>query len=137
MIPPPSQTPPRACYSSRFIPLRLRVRGYHSLWRSFPTHFCSTQGYPHHIYPILLLEIRFDLIGFQSLLLTESQLLSLLPPTKTLHFGGLLHTFIQGVRSQISGSKVACTYPERFAAYRVTLRTSAKPSTIWRVTYIS
>lgn len=75
---------------------------------------------PHHIFPVLQ-GIQFGLPGFQSLLLTGCLLVSFRPPNKMLHFRGLLNTFIQGVRSHISGSMLACSYPELFAAYHVAL----------------
>ena len=55
-------------------------------------------------------------------------LLSFPLPTKTLHFGRLLHS---DVLSQIPGSKTACVSPGRIAACRVALRIPAKPSTMW------
>ena len=110
---------------------QLHLRDCHSLWCCFPTDFGSLKGYsPPHLPPCYQDGIRFDLTGFHSLLLTGSQLVSLPPSTKMLHFEGLLHIT---VLSQIHGSKTACVYPWRFAACRVTLRTQAKPSTIWRV----
>ena len=111
--------------------LFLSIRGYYSLWHGFPADFCSKKGCsPPHLPQHYCYGIRFDLSGFQSLLLTGSLLLSFPLSTKTLHFERLLHSY---VHSQTSGSKAACAYPERFAACRVALRASAKPSTIWFV----
>lgn len=111
--------------------LRLRIRDCHSLWCRVPSDFCSEKGCsPPHLPPYYYGGIRFDLTGFLSLILTGSQLVSLPPPTKMLHFGGLLRIT---ALTQISGSKTACVYPERFAACRVGLRAQAKPSTKWRV----
>lgn len=132
LIHPPSHLLIRRWYSSRIIPFILHLRGYHSLWHGFPTNFGSNKGYPHHICLALLQGIRFDLSGVQSPLLTGSRLFSFPPPTKMLHFRGFVHTFIQGVLSRISGSQTACVYPEHIAAYRATLCSLAKSSTIWR-----
>ncbi len=114
--------------------LFLHLRGYYSLWHYFPEDFGSKEGYsPLHLPSNYLNGIQRDLTGFHSLLLTGSQLISFPPPTKMLHFGGLLRTT---AHHQIHGSKTACVYPWRFAAYRVVVRAQAKPSTIWRVAYI-
>ena len=53
--------------------LSLRIRGYYSLWQGIPAHFCSEKGYsPPHLPHCCQCGIRFDLTGFQSLLLTGS-----------------------------------------------------------------
>lgn len=53
--------------------LSLRIRGYYSLWQGIPAHFCSEKGCsPPHLLPHCCGRIRFDLTGFQSLLLTGS-----------------------------------------------------------------
>lgn len=112
----------------------LRLRDCYSLWCCFPADFSSQKGCsPPHLLPSYPSRIQRDLTGFHSLLLTGSQLISFPPPTKMLHFGGLLRTT---AHHQIHGSKTACVYPWRFAAYRVVVRAQAKPSTIWRVAYI-
>lgn len=68
----------------------------------------------HHIRPkVTFWEFGLILLGFHSPLLTQSQLLSLPPATKMLQFTGL--QLISEQRT-ISGSKVACTYPEHIAA---------------------
>ena len=69
----------------------LHLRGCHSLWRRFPADFGSVEGYsPPHLPPCYQDGIRCDLTGVHSLLLTGSRLISFPPPTKMLHFGGLL-----------------------------------------------
>ena len=113
---------------------RLHLRGCHSLWRRFPADFGSVKGYsPPHLPPCCQDGIRFDLTGFHSLLLTGSQLVSLPPSTKMLHFEGLLRIT---ALAQTPGSKTACVYPGRFAACRVGLRAQAKPFTRWRVAFV-
>lgn len=68
----------------------------------------------HHIRPeVTLGEFGLILLGVHSPLLTQSQLLSFPPATKMLQFTGLQP--ISGQRA-ISGSMVACTYPELIAA---------------------
>jgi hypothetical protein len=111
--------------------LRLCLRDCHSLWCRFPADFGSKKGCsPPHLPPGCPDGIQLDLTGFHSLLLTGSRLISFPPPTKMLHFGGLVHIT---VLSQISGSKTACVYPERFAACRVAVWAQAQPSTKWFV----
>ena len=108
----------------------LRLRDCYSLWCRVPSDFSSEKGYsPPHLLPGYPGRIQLDLSGFHSLLLTGSQLVSFPPPTKMLHFGGLLHIT---VLSQTLGSQTACVYPRRFAACRVAVRIQAKPSTKWR-----
>lgn len=113
---------------------RLRLRDCHSLWCRFPADFGSEKGCsPPHLPPGYPDGIQRDLTGFHSLLLTGSRLISFPPPTKMLHFGGLVHIT---VLSQTSGSKTACVYPERFAACRVAVWAQAQPSTKWFVANI-
>ena len=67
------------------------------------------------------------LVPFHSLLLGESRLLSFPPPTKMFQFGGflyrlVLHNLLDYVRksdSEISGSQLTCSSPERIAACHV------------------
>lgn len=111
----------------------LRIRGYYSLWHGIPADFCSKKGYsPPHLLLHYCKRIQHDLTGFQSLLLTGSQLISFPLPTKMLHFRRLLHSY---VHNQTPGSKTACVSPGRIAACRVVLWFSAKPSTIWFIAY--
>lgn len=75
-------------------------------------------GIPH-IYSILLWSIRFVLPGFRSPLLAGSQLVSLPAATKMFQFTAYLS--IPG-RTDISGSQLACSYPELIAACHVRLK---------------
>ena len=130
-MPPCSHPLSEGCYSLWFVPLSLHLRGCHSLWRRFPTDFNSAKGYsPPHLPSCCQNGIRCDLTGFHSLLLTGSLLISFPPSTKMLHFEGLLRIT---ALSRISGSTVACTYPEHFVACHAALRAQAQPSTNWRV----
>lgn len=83
----------------------------------------------HHISENFHLQIRFALLGFQSLLLAQSRLISSPAGTKTFQFPAF--PTLSGSRrksySEISGSTVAYTSPEHFAVSRV-LRRRLKPS---------
>jgi hypothetical protein len=75
------------------------------------------------------MRVRFELFPFRSPLLREFQLVSFPPPTWMLPFGGFpLLTECRRYyprresHSGISGSKVACTYPERIAACHALLQ---------------
>ena len=73
-------------------PILLHLRGSHPLWRSVPGNFGSENGWsPPHLPLHCCKGIRLGLPGFQSPLLTGCLLVSFPPPTKMLHFGGLLH----------------------------------------------
>ena len=49
----------------------------------------NPEVHSHHIFPFFQKEIRFVLFRFRSLLMTESQLISLPPGTKMFQFPGL------------------------------------------------
>ena len=75
----------------------------------------------HHIPLLLPAKIRFAMCGFQSLLLTASQLISFPAGTETLHFPAfpILADSLRKSYSEISGSTSTCDSPEHFAACRV------------------
>ena len=78
--------------------------------------------------------IRFGLFPFRSLLMGESLLVSFPPPTEMFQFRGLpllserrefRRARSERSHSGIPGSKLACSYPGRFAACRALLRRSS------------
>ena len=93
----------------------LRIRNYHPLWLNFPEHSSRNQHATSRSYnpADALPQQRFGLFPVRSPLLGESldYFLFLLRIT-ALQAAGLSH-------SEISGSKVICTYPELIAAYHV------------------
>jgi hypothetical protein len=76
----------------------------------------------HHIHTMLPLRIRFALTGFQSPLLTGSQLLSFPPGTEMFQFPGFPPPC--GGNSDIFGSTAACASPKLFTACHVLRRLS-------------
>ena len=122
-----------SCSALLRIPLgliSLRLRASHPLWMYFPEHSSrnlSTMAWSY--YPVhTLLYVRFGLFPGRSPLLGESLLFSLPEGTKMFQFppfASQTRFEITGLQpaglshSEISGSKVICTYPELFAAYHV------------------
>ena len=83
----------------------------------------------HHISDTFQCQIRFALLGFQSPLLTQSQLISSPAGTKTFQFPAFptLSGSKRKSYSEISGSNLAYRSPEHFAVSRV-LRRRLEPS---------
>ena len=125
-----------SCPALLRIPLGLicvHVRNYHPLRCNFPDasipHLSTTAWsyYPEHA----LLHARFGLFPGRSPLLGESLLFSLPEGTKMFQFppfASQTRFEITGLQpaglshSEISGSKVICTYPKLIAAYHVLRR---------------
>ena len=122
-----------------------RVRGYSgSCWASFGFAHGGITLYAAYFHlPVLASFLpyrspttppgpktsRFGLFPVRSPLLRESLLFSLPAATKMFQFAAFAHpigvTDLQSAglpHSEISGSRVICTSPELFAAYRVLLR---------------
>ena len=105
---------------------KLPLRDYHPLWFSVPGEFrsldedCKTV-LQHHISFTFLQRIQFALICFQSLLLTESLLISFPPGTKTFQFPGFpdLTVSKEKSHSDILGSTYTCYSPRHFVACHV------------------
>ena len=122
-----------SCSALLRIPLclfRFHIRGFHPLWPFFPersVHLHSTMAWSYNT-ALALPQRRFGLFPGRSPLLGESLFYFLLlevlrcfsslgsPPElvrmTVLQTAGLSH-------SEISGSKVICTYPKLIAAYHV------------------
>lgn len=98
--------------------LSLFLARHSSRLQLIPKDVRIKSGTPH-IYSILLQGIQFVLSGFRSPLLTGSQLVSLPAATKMFQFTASLS--IPG-HTDISGSKLACSYPELIAACHVRLK---------------
>ena len=123
-----------SCSALLRIPLgsvSLRLPDCHRLWLNFPehsTHDSDTTAWSY--YPdVALLRQRFGLFPVRSPLLRESLVYFLFLQVLRC-FSSLrspLHTHVQIItlqviglsHSEISGSKVICTYPELIAAYHV------------------
>jgi hypothetical protein len=125
---------------------RFRIQGYHFLWPRFPAVFCYLYcglrppvagldtPQPLSCNDYGLTHDRFGLFPVRSPLLRKSMFLSLPRVTKMFQFTrfashtygfsmGYLRFASSGFpHSDISGSKLACSSPKRFAAYRVLLR---------------
>ena len=131
----PTPKPRSGTLDTWHFPSRLPLRGYHPLSRCVPADFESTRsGRPKselHISFAFQQKIRFALCRFHSPLLTASQLLSLLLPTKMLQFGRFLFLSERPEgresHSEIPGSKPACGSPGLIAACHVLLQLT-KPS---------
>ncbi len=126
-----------------------RLRGFHPLWPAFPAvrldigFVTPSQGLqplhakphdPHAATPVSYARHRFRLFRVRSPLLGESLLFSLPPGTKMFQFarcppatmysmtGDLALPTTGFPHSDISGSKLVCSSPKRFAADRVLRR---------------
>ena len=111
-------------------PIALHILDYHQLWCVFPDASVHAQDiiscsyYPEDA----LLHLRFGLFPGRSPLLGESLLFSLPAGTKMFQFPAFASLHIVKIaalqtaglsHSEISGSKVICTYPKLIAAYHV------------------
>ena len=123
-----------SCSALLRIPLshfKLRLPDYHRLWLNFPEHSTHSKcTMARSYYPAdALLQQRFGLFPVRSPLLGESlnyflflQVLRCFsslrsPPHKKMRITALQAAGLS--HSEISGSKVICTYPELIAAYHV------------------
>ena len=99
------------------IPLGLRLRGCHPLWRGFPTTLRLPRGgitrvLQPHIPPWFPMVVRFALCPLQSPLLRASLLVSLPPPTKMFQFGGFpLPSFARELRVENTRREVPFGHP--------------------------
>ena len=124
---------------------RLRLQDSHLLRSAFPIPFNwrvrfvtvrerlqlspAKSYYPDVRNACRLTRTRFRLIPFRSPLLRESLRFLLYPATEMFHFADFAPTFV-GLRpapegfphSETFGSRVVCSSPKLFAAYRVLLR---------------
>ena len=122
-----------SCPALLRIPLGLisiHIRNCHPLWLNFPDHSIhdlSTTPWSYNP-AIALLQRRFGLIPGRSPLLGESLLFSSpggtkmfqFPPFASIPFVRIIVLQTIGLsHSEISGSKVICTYPKLIAAYHV------------------
>ena len=108
---------------------RLRIRGFHPLRPDFPVRSAHlVHGFWRPYYPThALRHAWFGLFPVRSPLLGESLLFSLPAGTKMFQFPAFasILRWITGLQpaglshSEISGSKVICTYPKLIAAYHV------------------
>ena len=122
-----------SCPALLRIPLGLisiHIRNCHPLWLNFPDHsILDLSATPWSYYPRdALLQPWFGLFPGRSPLLGESLLFSLPAGTKMFQFPALASLpcvriiVLQTIglsHSEISGSKVICTYPKLIAAYHV------------------
>ena len=109
----------------------LRIRNYHPLWLNFPEHSSRNQCTTTRSYnpADALPQQRFGLFPVRSPLLGESldyflflQVLRCFSSLRSPPHEKMRITALQAAglsHSEISGSKVICTYPELIAAYHV------------------
>ena len=146
VVHPDSHRVPRAPWYSGNLPkerISFRIRGFHPLWLTFPSHsakifFCNsskkvwflpaTPTTPQKQRPYALTLLRFRLFPVRSPLLRESRLISFPPGTEMVHFPGFASSQKRRCsditrngfpHSEIHGSKPAYGSPWLIAANHV------------------